>query len=224
MLELLPFLIFGLAFVGLVVWLMLKDRKAGAARRRELAALGFAPCPEQSDFLAETVTQLENNSEYRYSVENPMQAPLGRQHAYYYSKSRRRSGQIVVAEELLFPLKRSSSAGVVVFVKPSSLPAGTATKLIGAVATGGWDSQPDDLTKLELPVDLRDTNLIGTLGPRGASLYDLLDAAALSVIQQVGDCGALLVMCRGEWCSLASTSHRMPLDVAKLWSLMGSLR
>jgi hypothetical protein len=173
--------------------------------------------------LAETVTRLENNSEYRYGIEDPMRAPLGRQHAYYYSKSRSRSGQITVAEELLFPLKRSSSAGVLLFVKPSKLPAGTATKLIGAVATGGWDSQPDDLTKLGLPVDLRNTNVIGALGPRGASLYDLLDAAALSVIQQLGDCGVMLVMCRCEWCSLASTSHRMPLDVAKLWGLIGSL-
>jgi hypothetical protein len=224
MLELLPFLLFGLAFVGLVVWLTLKDRAAGAARRRKLAELGFVPCPERAGFLAETVAQLENNSEYRYSVEDPMQAPLGEQTAHHYSKSRSRSGQIVVADELLFPLKRSSSAGVVVFVKPTSVPAGTATKLIGAVATGGWDSQPDDLKKLDLPVDLQNTNVIAALGPPQSSLYDLLDASILSVIQQVGDCGALLVMCRGERCSLASTSQRMPLDVAKLWSLIGSLR
>lgn len=110
-----------------------------------------------------------------------------------------------------------------IFVKPGSLPAGAATKLIGTVATGTWDSQPDDLEKLELPMDLKSTNVIGARGPRGASLYDLLDTSALSVIQQVGDCGVMLVMCRGEWCSLTSTSRRMPMDVAKLWSLIESL-
>jgi hypothetical protein len=110
-----------------------------------------------------------------------------------------------------------------VFVKPTQLPAGTATNLIGAVATGAWDSQPDDLAKLEIPVDLRDTNLIGLLGPAGTSLYDLVDSSTLSVLQHVGDHGALVVMCRGEWCSLAATSLRMPLDLDKLWPLVAGL-
>jgi hypothetical protein len=129
----------------------------------------------------------------------------------------------VGADELLIPLRRPSAQAVMLFVKPTGVPAGTATKLIGAVATGAWDSQPDDLTKLEIPVDLRQTNLIGLLGPSGASLYDLMDPATLSALQHVGDHGALVVMCRGEWCSLAAASPRMPLDLERLWPLVSGL-
>jgi hypothetical protein len=101
------------------------------------------------------------------------------------------------------------------FVKPSEIAAGTATKLIGAVATGAWDSQPDDLAKLAIPVDLQGTNLIGALGPAGASLYDLIDAETLSQMMGAGDCGASIVTCRGELCSLCSLSPRMPLDLER---------
>ena len=109
------------------------------------------------------------------------------------------------------------------FVKPTGIPAGTATNLIGAVATGAWDSQPDDLAKLEIPIDLKHTNLMGALGPSGATLYDLIDTATLSALQHVGDHGALVVTCRGEWCSLAAASLRMPLDLDKLWPLASGL-
>jgi hypothetical protein len=223
MLEMLPFVVFGVAFLGLILWMALRGRASDTARKGRLQALGFAPCPDEVAFLTKTVTRIENNAEYRYSVEKPYRASLRGQHAYYYSKSRRRRGHIVGADELLVPLRRPSPAGVTLFVKPTGVPAGTATKLIGAVATGGWDSQPDDLEKLEIPVDLQQTNLIGVLGPSGASLYDLIDPATLSALQQVGDHGALVVMCRGEWCSLAAPSPRMPLDLDKLWPLVSGL-
>ena len=221
--DVLPFAVFGVAFVVLVVWMALRGRASGTARKERLQALGFASCPDETAFLVEKVTWLENNSEYRYTVDRPYRASLRGQPAYYYSKSRHRQGHIVGADELLIPLRRPSAQAVMLFVKPTGIPAGTATKLIGAVATGAWDSQPDDLTKLEVPVDLRQTNLIGLLGPSGASLYDLIDLATLSALQNVGDHGALVVMCRGEWCSLAAASPRMPLDLDRLWPLVSGL-
>jgi hypothetical protein len=223
MLEVLPFVVFGVAFLGLILWMARRGRASDAARKERLQALGFAPCPDEVAFLAKTVTRLENNTEYRYSVEKPYRASLRGRHAYYYSKFRHRRGHITGADELLVPLHRPSSAGVMLFVKPTGVAAGTATKLIGAVATGAWDSQPDDLEKLDIPIDLQQTNLIGALGPSGASLYDLIDPATLSAFQQVGDHGALVVMCRGEWCSLAAASLRMPLDLDKLWPLVSGL-
>ena len=266
MMEMLPFIVFGIAFLALVVWMVVRGRRADAARKERLQALGFvpcpdeaaslvekvrelvaldraarrsrasdaarkerlqalgfAPCPDEAESLVEKVTQLENNSEYRYTVERPHRASLRAQPAYYYSKFRHRQGSIVGADELLIPLRRPSPAGLTLFVKPTGVPAGTATKLIGAVATGAWDSQPDDLQKLEIPVDLQHTNLVGILGPSGASLYDLIDPATLSALQHVGDHGALVVMCRGQWCSLAATSPRMPLDLDKLWPLVSGL-
>ena len=221
--EMLPFVVFGVAFVVLVVWMVRRGRASDTARKARLQALGFAPCPDEAAFLVEKVTWLENNSEYRYTVERPYRASLRDRPAYYYSKSRRRQGHIAGADELLIPLRRPSTQAVMLFVKPTGLPAGTATKLIGGVATGAWDSQPDDLTKLDVPVDLRQTNLIGLLGPSGASLYDLMDLGTLSALQHVGDHGALVVMCRGEWCSLAAASPRMPLDLERLWPLVSGL-
>ena len=145
----------------------------------------------------------------------PSKANLSGKEIYLYQKERRRTGSIYVAEEMLLPLSRPSDAGLMLFVKPSNISAGIATKLIGAVATGAWDSQPDDLSKLEIPVDLQGTNLIGALGPAGASLYDLIDAETLSRFLGAGDCGASIIHCRGELCSMSSVDPRMPLDLEK---------
>ena len=223
MLEFLPFVVFGLAFIALVVWLTLRSRQARAAQARKLAHMGFKPCNQETGTLVERVTGLENNSEYRYSVENPLRASFNGSVAYFYSKSRHRQGSIVAADEFLLPLKRPSEQGLLLFVKPTNLPQGTALKVIGAVATGAWDSQPDDLNKLQIPPGLQGTNLIGVLGPAGTSLYDLIGASTLALVQQVGDAGALSVMCRGPWCSLSSPSARMPLDLNKMLPIVRRL-
>jgi hypothetical protein len=83
-------------------------------------------------------------------------------------------------------------------VKPSSLAPGIATRMLGALATGPWTTQPDDLARLELPADLKDTNLLGAMGLPGASLYDLVDGRILSAMQGVGDSGALTVRFRED--------------------------
>lgn len=129
----------------------------------------------------------------------------------------------VAAHELRFPLDRPSSERLVLFFKPSALRAGTTATLIRSLATAGWDAQPDDLTRGEIPVDLEGGNLIGVLAPPGASLYDVIDAKQLAALQQVGDFGVLVVTCRGRWCSLASSTTRMDLDLERLWSLVQQL-
>lgn len=218
-----PFFIFGLAFVALVAWLLMKSQKERAAQARKLAQMGFSRCEGESRALVDKVTGLENNAEYRYRVENPMRASLDGKVVYFYTKARHRQGHVVTADEFLLPLKRLSQQGLMVFVKPSDVPEGTATTLIGAVATGAWDSQPDDLTKLDVPPALSGTNVIGVLGPAGTSLYDLIETDSLNLIQNVGDCGALVVVCRGDLCSLSSPSARMPIDLDKMWPLIRQL-
>ena len=192
MLDLLPFVIFGIAFAVLIVVVTGKARAKKAAQGEKLVRMGFEPCDTEADALTDRIKRLENNAEYRYSVDRPMRASLDGKTVYYYSKSRHRQGSIVAADEFLLWLQRPSSEGLVLFVKPSNLPAGTATNLIGAMATGAWDSQPDDLKKMEIPPDLQGTNVIGALGPRGASLYDLIDSQTLALMQQMGDAGVLI--------------------------------
>ena len=109
------------------------------------------------------------------------------------------------------------------FVKPTGLQAGTATRLIGAVATGDWDAQPDDLNKIEIPLDLQGTNIIGALGPHGASFHDLIDSQTVPLMQRMGDAGVMTVMCRDMSCSLSSPSARMPFTLEKLWPLLERL-
>ena len=139
---------------------------------------------------------------------------------YYYIKARHgdvhRETLPVSEEEILFLLKRPASGGLVLAVKPSSLSPGIATRLLGAIATGPWDAQPDDLRRIELPPDLKNTNLMGALGPPGASLYDLVDSTTLSVVQGLGDAGGLLVRFRDTWCSVASASDQIPFRLDEI--------
>jgi hypothetical protein len=223
MLELLPFAAFAVLMAAVVGWFVRKDRADKAARARKLATMGFVPCEDEIQSLAETITRLENNAEYHYNVESPQRAKLGEHMAYYYTKNRKRSGYTVASEEFLISLKRPSKGGLMLFVKPSDVPAGTATDMIGAVATGAWDSRPDDLVELDLPRDLGKTNLVGALGPRGSSLYDLIDSQKLTLLQQAGDCGAFIVTCRDDLCAFTSPSQRMPLDLDRVRGIVEQL-
>jgi hypothetical protein len=223
MLELLPFAAFAVLMAATVGWFVRKDRADKAARARKLATMGFVPCEDEIQSLAETITRLENNAEYRYSVEAPQRAKIGEHKAYYYMKNRKRSGYTVANEEFLISLKRPSSDGLMLFVKPSDISASSATHLIGAVATGAWDSRPDDLVELDLPRDLGKTNFVGALGPRGSSLYDLIDSQKLTLLQQAGDCGAFIVTCRDDLCSFTSPAQRMPLDLDRIRGMVEQL-
>jgi hypothetical protein len=220
---LLPFVIFAVGFAGLVLWVLRKDRASRAERGRELSELGFRPCGPESHTLVERVTRLENNSEYRYKVQAPLCLSLGEKAVYHYTKERRRQGNIVAVEELLFPLERPAPDGLVLFYKPSSLRRGTTTTLISHVATGAWDARPDDVVPLDIPIDLQQGNLIGALAPAGASLYELIDPKTLAQLEPVADFGVLAVSCRGDDCALTSAGSRSPLDLARLWPVVRQL-
>lgn len=221
--DLVPFVAIGIVLVVLILGLVRRERARAAAATQRLMALGFSPCPEESSTIVEQIQWLENNHEYWYQVDRPMRAALGSGTAYYYRKERHRGSRIVVFEELLVPLRRRSEEGLVLVVKPSALPSGIASRLIGSVATAAWDAQPDDLGRIELPPDLAGTNFIGALGPAGSSLFELIDMGSLKTLEGVGDCGGLTVTCRGEWCSVAGGSSSKGLDVPKLWDLVGGL-
>jgi hypothetical protein len=208
----------GLVAVALVVWGVTAERRKNRARIAGLEQLGFRPCPEQKVWLEERVAYIENNRGYRYEVREPRQF-AGEQTIYYYVKKRHSDEDErvpMVEEEILFRLKQPAKGGLVLTVKPSSLAPGLATRMIGAVATGPWDSQPDDLQRLELPPDLKDTNLMGAMGPPGWSLYDVVDSGALSVVQGLGDAGALWVRFRDSWCSVSGTGGHIPFRVGEV--------
>jgi len=139
---------------------------------------------------------------------------------YYYTKvchwDANRDTPPVVEDEILFPLKRPAKGALVLIVKPSSLAPGLATRLLGAVATGPWDAQPDDLHRLELPLDIQDTNLVGALAAPGRSLHDLIDSSTLSVVQGLGDAGGVLIRFRDGWCSVSNAGAQVPFRMGEL--------
>ncbi len=185
------------------------------AQKDALEQAGFRPCLDQKLWLEETVTRIENNRGYRYQVRDPKRL-AGDRPVYFFVKVRGRRfdrDEVFAEEEILFPLKRPSGDHLVLTVKPSSRAPGLATRLVGAVATGPWDAQPDGLGRLELPPDLKDSNLIAALGPPGASLYDLLDSRILSVVQGLGDAGGMSVQFHDDWCTIASASAQIPFRV-----------
>lgn len=213
----LPIVLVGVAVVILLVWSISAQIKRSRSLKASLEQLGFQPCPEKKSWLEETITRIENNKEFRYEVREPKRLP-GEPAVYYYIKYRHGGVRenADAEEEILFPLKRPSSDGLILIVKPSSLAPGLATRMIGAIATAQWDAQPDDLKRLELPPDLKDTNLIGALAPPGASLYNLLDMSALSVVQGIGDSGGMIVRFRDAWCSVSNAGAQVPFRIDQL--------
>jgi hypothetical protein len=208
----------GLLVLALVAWAISDTYRKERARRLALDRLGLEPCPGERARLEEIVMRLEHNRGYRYEVREPRRVP-GEPAIYYYVKARHHDAgddPPMVEEELLLPLKRPSAAGLVLVVKPSSIPAGLASRILGSLATGPWDAQPDDLQRLELPPDLRDTNLVGALGPPGVSLYELVDSGTLSVAQGLGDAGGMFLRFRDSWGAVAGVSHRIPFKVDEL--------
>jgi len=203
--------------VALVVGgLVLANRKGRQAREERLARAGFAPCPEEKAKLEATVARVLNDRSHRYAVREPRR--LAGAHVYHYVKARdaRADEQPHASEELLLRVRRKAGSAVVLFVKPTSLAPGLATRLISAIATGPWDTQPDDLERIELPPELKDTNLLAALGPRGARFHDLVDGATLSVVQGLGDAGAMIVRLRDEWCVVEAAQWKTPFQVDEL--------
>ncbi len=214
----------GVVAIALVAWGIRSHREKQEARRAEMERLGFHPCPDRKSWLEETITAIERNKGYRYEVRDPRRL-AGDTPIYLYTKVRHDhpDDDAYAEEEILFPLKRSSPAGVVLVVKPSSVGPGLASRMMGAVATGPWDTQPDDLERLDVPLDLKNTNLVGIMAPSGARLYDLVDSRMLGVVQRLGDVGGMCMRCRDEWCAIASVGREIPFRLRELVALVRPL-
>jgi len=218
--ELIGFSLLILAIVGLLIWGTVKYSKKEKVLKNLLANVGFTPCNKEKKVLAEKVTLHENNSEYAYSVRKPMKVSQGDTHIYFYIKDRRRRGDLDVFEEFLLTINRKTSLPFQIYLKPTSLKEGMATKLLRSVTTTGWDSQSDDLVKIELPADLQNSNILGVMGPKDCSFYDLFNSNALSLLVHGADNDVFTIRCRENLCSIESplVGHNKNYD--KMWSFI----
>jgi len=207
----------------LIVWGMVKRGKKDKVLKNHLARLGFVPCDEEAEALAEKVTLLENNSEYAYSIRKPMKVSVGDTHVYFYTKDRRRSGDLDVSEEFFLTLKRKKSLPFQIYLKPSSVKEGMATDLLRSVTTKGWDSQSDDLEKVQLPLGLRYGNILGLMGPRDCTVHGIFDSAALSLLVHGADNDVFTIHCRENLCSIGTPLAGHKGNYEKIWSFIQRL-
>jgi hypothetical protein len=217
----------GVGVVALVVMIAMSvaaQRRKSKEQAEAVALLGFRDCPEKAAWLQQRVLAIENNKDDTYRVEKA-RSTGGSPPVYYYTKRRDadEGEQPYAEEELLFQLRRPAKGTIFLVVKSSAIQPGLATRLISQVATGPWDTQADDLAKVELPPDIQNTNILGALGPKGAAFYDLIEPGAVSVFQGIGDAGGLFIRMRGEWCSISNTSHQIPFRVDQIVERMRPL-
>ena len=108
------------------------------------------------------------------------------------------------------------------YVKPSSMGEGLATHLARAIGTAKWDAQPEGLVSLPAPADLKGSNLLRALGPKGRSIYDLVGARELETLLRAGDSGVLVLRFAGGLCSL-SAPQADSWEHARVWELVRTL-
>jgi hypothetical protein len=206
--------------VGLIVWGMVKHARKDKERNMFLANAGFTACEEEKKALAKKISLLENNSEYTYSVRAPMKLRQGGIDVYFYTKDRRRHGDLYVAYEFLFTANRKANVPFQVYLKPSSIKEGVATKLMQASVTKNWDSQSDDLVKIELPMELKKGNILGLMAQRDCRLYDLFSSTTISLLGLAGDNGIFIIRCRGDLCSIENPLVGEGWNYEKVWSVI----
>lgn len=217
--EFWPLLLVGMGAVALLLWSLASRRPQRGDRKLALERLGFRPCPERRSWLEDTVTRLEHTEGYRFEIREPRRLS-GEPEVYYYIKGRTQPAypdSIPVAEEeFLFSPGRPAAGPVVLTLKPPSVPVGAASRMMGAIATVPWDSQPDDLQRLDLPPALEHSSLVGALGPRNTRLEELLDSGILGVLPALADAGATFVRFRDGWCTVSSASSLIPFHPQKV--------
>jgi len=205
------------------VWAMIKHGENRKERIRFLTNAGFVACEKEKESLAEKVRLLENNQEYSYSIRAPMKCRHDDAEVYYYSKSRRRGGDVHAAQEFLLTVKRTSTLPFQVYLKPSSIKEGMATKLLRSTATTGWDTQADDFVPLELPRELRESNILGLMGLSNCRVYDMFDSAAISLLGQAGNHDIFTIRCRGDLCSIENPLVTHKWNYEKVWAFIRQL-
>jgi hypothetical protein len=193
--------------IPLVFWGIRSYQAKQQVRKAALERLGFFPCPDRKTWIEETITAIENMPKFTHQVREPRKL-IGSSEVYYYHATSHSDAneETTWKEEVLFAHPRPSRAALMLFVKPTALKTGWATRLLTKVVTMPWDARPADLEKIDIPAELQNSNLFAALGPPGARLYDLIDPRALTTLLAVGDVGALSITCRDAWCTISGGS------------------
>jgi hypothetical protein len=201
---------------ALIAWTITSSVRQARARRAGLERAGFVPCPDRKGWLEEAVTRMAHDGD-RYEVREPRRL-RGDADVYHYLKVRHGGTDEtpMVEEEVLFPLERPSSSPVRLVLKPSSIAPGLATRILSTIAVLPAGAKSDRFQPVEVPRDLGATNLLAVHGPRGASLYDLVDSGSLGVLKNLGDVGVMFVQLQDGWCAGTSPARQFPLRIDEL--------
>jgi len=78
----------------------------------------------------------------------------------------------------------------------------------------------DDLVKIELPAELQNSNILGVMGPKDCSFYDLFDSTALNLLVRGADNDVFIIRCRENLCSIESPLVGHEKNYEKMWSFI----
>ena len=203
--------------VAVVIWGAIKQRGRDKALTAALGRAGFQPCPDRKAWLEETLNRLDLIQDHPYVAQDPRKLP-GNVEVYYYLKFRPlpRGQSASPQEEILLPVKRSNPGRLVLTLKPSSVKPGAAETIMNALLTGSWAGLPEGMAKIEIPPDLKDSNIMSIIGPAATQLYDLIDPQTLKVAAGLGDVGVTFVHFRESWCTLTGLEMQVPFQVDEL--------
>jgi hypothetical protein len=221
--NVIPAVVSSLFLIALAIGFFLRDRARRLERKRALSAVGFKPCADETEFLVDVVTEVENNSVYWYSVDHPMQSVVGGKPCYVYTKLRMLRTRVDAVEEFLVSMSRPSKEGLLLLVETGSPPIRSVRHWGEMLHPGIRVWHPHDLTFLELPSDMDRGQIMGAFGPPGTRLLDLIDLQTFDRIKEVGDLGVSTITFRGDWCSFSCASARTTLSIKGLLSLAGRL-
>jgi hypothetical protein len=207
---------------GVILAVSSSVRESGS-RRRFLLQNGFTSCRDDKDALEARVRELIGDPRTCIQVLCPHRRLLQGRPVHFFTLHQRRDGQDgSAARVFLLALPRRTDLPCLLFLKPEGLKEGWVTRGLRALIKVRSGNCAGGLAPLRLPEGPEPGNLLGAVGPRGASIHDLIDRAALRVLLDGGGAGFLTVHLRGNDCLLEHPIN-MRWDLDQAWAFITRL-
>jgi hypothetical protein len=219
---------FLLFFLGLFILIpilavVMLIKQGGAIKKNMdfLKSQGFSDCPAEEEKVFETFISFENtifgavrSSRYQL-VKCMVNRAMGAE--VYYLRVRKNSsakGSTRTEENFIFPLKRDEEKPVMIILNPQRLK-GLLKRAMTGLLGSDWG---DVFTRIDLPIDVPQDKVLAAFGPRGASLYSLIDSGMMRDIARGADEDIVLFMAMGGQACAAMSRTDTLKSVESAWT------
>ena len=214
---------FTLGVGALVVKLILDERAQRGKRAAAMQALGFTDCPDHIDHIEDMIAFLsgDNSKSARtHTVSHPMLRQSNGERIYYIWIKESRSGDSTAwVETFLFPFARRVEQPVALMLSTQKTQAKIMKFVLGLAARMFGER----FTLLDMPRELEGSHILGAFGPRGCSLYDLLDSSVLSQVQHGAELGVNTFRAYQDWAAVSLDPKQKKADTAQVWPFIERL-